>query len=177
MTAPSRPGSCSLLAAALLILIAGGGLFSTLVPIVRCPDCYSPEPLDIPVVFFPDSPDFGKPKPRAPIRCVRCNDTFRVSLLNRLFKNGWEGKPVSEATTRRFRKQNSRRALDLGGIRLGDSLTGNKVEAARSALLQTGAYLSVAIEVERNPQTPGTVRVLLSRRRESLIFRFTFHFS
>jgi len=142
-----------------LLLLTAAGIFCALVPVVRAPKCPAPKatPTDEPVIFFPDGPTLVAVPKATP---DPCGDGIRITLISRwLGRSWWEGSTIGVRASRGFRRTNSTAMLDRTGIRIHGRISKNILEDARAALLETGEFRSVEIEVSHYPEDPGKVKV------------------
>lgn len=162
------------------------GFFAVLVPVFHCPDCAlatrpqvnrppAGRPNDDPVIFFfPESKESLPPSQRSPpplppapapvpLKCYRCDDSRRITLWRRWFRKDWDwdGSVVSVRALRGLTKTNRDEVWGLTGIQLGLPVTRKIVMEAKAALLKTGYFDDVRIEVVKYPDTPGRVKVLI----------------
>jgi len=151
-----------------LLVVVGilAALLATLVPLPECPDClggriqdHLHESLPIPSSSAPSSLPWASAA-HQPV-CLRCRDATRVTVVNRLFRQGWEGYPMSAMVSRGFVRTDTSRMITLSGLHFGEPLTRDRVDSARSQLLSTGEFRSVVIDVQKDALKPGRAKVLL----------------
>ena len=157
----TRAGSATFLLVGLLLLVTAAGLFIALVPVVRCRRCPAPFSMfvDEPVVFVGEVPS-------TPIRgvsgCASCGAGLKITLVAKwLGRNWWEGGTIGGRSSKGFRKNNSTTMLDRAGLPIGGKVTRGSLEDAKAALLQSGEFRSVEIEVFHLRESAGKVLVAI----------------
>jgi len=158
-----RAGSMTVLLVGLLLLITAAGLFAALVPIVRTPKCFScvRAQLDEPVIFLPEPS--GAPSGSPPIAPPNdfCGAGVRITIMAHwMGKSWWEKSTIGSRASRGFRKNNSGLMLDRAGIRIGERVTKGFLDDAKAALLATGEFQRVQMDVTHYTEGGGKVKVL-----------------
>jgi hypothetical protein len=117
--------------------------------------------------FFPIAPCPGTHMSFPPFdRCTVCKGSRRITLLERWrvgprvpFYEGWI---ISSLNGEGFVKESAAKILSLSGLKVGEVMTGRGEAQASREIINTGAFESVDICVQRDLETPGKVRITIS---------------